>query len=108
MGAPMRWAGNVARVQNERAALAKKMAPPMASAPNDPVFDLNPAHGAPQQGAALQPRVREMFPETLLWRPELITDDDGNATLPLDLADSITTWRLSASAVAGDGRLGAL
>jgi alpha-2-macroglobulin-like protein len=59
-------------------------------------------------GGVPQPRIREMFPETLLWKPEIITDDDGTATLPLELADSITTWRLSASAVAGDGKLGAM
>ncbi|MFQ5731742.1 MAG: MG2 domain-containing protein [Planctomycetaceae bacterium] len=53
------------------------------------------------------PRVRQWFPETLLWRPELITDDDGNARLEIDLADSITTWRVNASAVSTDGRLGA-
>jgi uncharacterized repeat protein (TIGR01451 family) len=52
-------------------------------------------------------RVRQDFPETLLWRPEVITDNDGRATLEIPLADSITTWRLSASAVAADGRLGA-
>src|SRR5205807_2623783 len=52
-------------------------------------------------------RVRELFPETLLWRPELITDDSGHASLDVELADSITTWRLSASAVTADGRLGA-
>ena len=55
----------------------------------------------------LLPRIRDCFPETLLWRPELITDDAGRASLDLDLADSITTWRLSAGAVAADGRLGA-
>ncbi len=54
------------------------------------------------------PRVREWFPETLLWRPELITDDQGRASLDIDLADSITTWRLTGSAVTGDGRLGAI
>jgi uncharacterized protein YfaS (alpha-2-macroglobulin family) len=53
------------------------------------------------------PRVRDYFPETLAWRPHLVTDDDGRATLDLELADSITTWRLSASAVTADGRLGA-
>ncbi|MGB6044315.1 MAG: alpha-2-macroglobulin family protein, partial [Pirellulales bacterium] len=51
-------------------------------------------------------RVRKHFPETLLWRPELITDDSGVAELEIDLADSITTWRLSASAVSADGNLG--
>ncbi len=61
----------------------------------------------PGGGEATPPRVRQLFPETLLWRPEIVTDDAGEATLPLDLADSITTWRLSASAVSGDGKLGA-
>src|SRR5207248_3823742 len=53
-------------------------------------------------------RVRELFPETLLWRPELITDDQGHASLDVELADSITTWRLTASAITTDGRLGAM
>jgi hypothetical protein len=52
-------------------------------------------------------RVRELFPETLLWRPELVTDDAGRVSLDFDLADSITSWRLTASAVSADGRLGA-
>src|SRR5262249_52458984 len=58
-------------------------------------------------GALSLPRVRDWFPETLLWRPELITDDEGRARLDVPLADSITTWRLTASAVTADGRLGA-
>jgi hypothetical protein len=54
----------------------------------------------------LRPRVRDYFPETLLWRPEVITDERGRASLDIPLADSITTWRLSTSAVTADGRLG--
>src|SRR5690606_31912178 len=50
--------------------------------------------------------VRQYFPETLLWQPELITDDEGIAMLDLSLADSITTWRISASAVSSVGQLG--
>jgi uncharacterized protein YfaS (alpha-2-macroglobulin family) len=61
---------------------------------------LPPADAAPV-------RVRELFPETLLWRPEVVTDDEGHASIDVDLADSITTWRLLASAVDADGRLGA-
>ncbi len=52
-------------------------------------------------------RVRQWFPETLLWRPEIVTDDAGRATLDVPLADSITTWRLSASAVTSEGKLAA-
>lgn len=62
--------------------------------------------GAEADSAAPPPRVRERFPETLLWLPEVITDESGAATVEIDLADSITTWRLSASAVSADGRLG--
>lgn len=62
--------------------------------------------GAPVE-APLPVRVRELFPETLLWRPELVTDDAGRVSLDIDLADSITSWRLTASAVSADGRLGA-
>ena len=52
-------------------------------------------------------RVRDWFPETLFWQAEQITDDRGEYELPLQLADSITRWRLTASAVTADGRLGA-
>ena len=52
------------------------------------------------------PRVRRFFPETLLWRPQLLTDESGNAQLELSLADSITTWRLAGSAVSKSGQLG--
>ncbi len=51
-------------------------------------------------------RVRRYFPETLLWRPQLITDEQGRARLEIPLADSITTWRLSMNAVSGKGELG--
>jgi len=52
------------------------------------------------------PRVRSYFPETMLWRPEVITDANGRATLTIPLADSITTWKLSGAAVSGEGDLG--
>jgi len=51
-------------------------------------------------------RVREFFPETLAWMPEIVTDDKGEAEITLPAADSITTWRLSLLANAKDGRMG--
>lgn len=57
-------------------------------------------------GATPATRVRQWFPETLLWRPELITDDQGRAELSIDLADSITNWRLAIDAVSVEGVLG--
>jgi len=55
---------------------------------------------------AAPPRIRRYFPETLLWQPQLITDAQGRASLTLPLADSITSWRLSMSAVSAAGQLG--
>ena len=51
-------------------------------------------------------RVRQYFPETLAWMPEIVTDEDGKTEITLPAADSITTWRLSLLANAKDGRLG--
>jgi hypothetical protein len=52
-------------------------------------------------------RIREYFPETLLFEPSLITDEGGRARLVIpQLADSITTFRMTASAIAKSGALG--
>lgn len=50
--------------------------------------------------------VRDWFPETLLWAPEVITDDAGHAKVQVPFADSITTWRLGLTAVSKTGQLG--
>jgi 5-hydroxyisourate hydrolase-like protein (transthyretin family) len=62
--------------------------------------------GGASGGEAAPARVREYFPETMLWEPALITDERGHASLPLQFADSITTWRLTASASSAGGLLG--
>lgn len=56
--------------------------------------------------SAASPYVRKWFPETLLWRPEIITDDQGHATVDVELADSITTWQVTTNAVSEAGKLG--
>ena len=73
------------------------------------MMDKVKAESKPQSssgGGPAPPRLREYFPETLWWQPALITDDSGHATLALDFADSITTWRLTASASSRHGLLG--
>lgn len=58
-------------------------------------------------GESLQPtRVREWFPETLVWAPEIIADENGRASISFDLADSITNWKAMGSAVTAGGGLG--
>jgi 5-hydroxyisourate hydrolase-like protein (transthyretin family) len=65
------------------------------------------ARGADKdQAAAGAPRLRQYFPETLYWAPEVLTDESGFVSLEVPMADSITTWRLTALASSQDGRLG--
>jgi len=52
------------------------------------------------------PRLREYFPETLVWQPSLETDASGRARLNFKLADNITTWKMSVIASTLDGEIG--
>jgi hypothetical protein len=51
---------------------------------------------------------RDSFPETLLWAPEVITDDSGHATIKVPFEDSITTYRFGVKAVSRAGQLGSM
>jgi hypothetical protein len=51
------------------------------------------------------PHVRDYFPETLYWEPELVTDSAGHATVRVKLADSVTTWRVAVMGSTLDGRI---
>lgn len=59
-----------------------------------------------QEAAISTPRLREYFPETLLWQPALETDASGHAQLRFKLADNITTWKMSIVASTADGEIG--
>ncbi len=48
-------------------------------------------------------RIRQFFPETWLWVPDLLTDPDGAAVIDLTAPDSITTWRLHAVSTSNKG-----
>ena len=50
--------------------------------------------------------LRQIFPETLYWSAETVTDEGGHLTLDLPLADNITIWRLTALASTREGELG--
>jgi uncharacterized protein YfaS (alpha-2-macroglobulin family) len=70
------------------------------------VVAATPAPGVEQASGSQTPRLRQYFPETLYWAPEVVTDEDGFVVLDIPMADSITTWRLTALASSQDGRLG--
>jgi len=77
------------------AAIVEPTAEPTPSAPEAPTPPAEP------------PRLRQFFPETLYWVAEAITDEGGHLALEVPLADSITTWRLTALASSQAGKLGA-
>ncbi|MEI2689892.1 MAG: alpha-2-macroglobulin family protein [Anaerolineae bacterium] len=52
------------------------------------------------------PIIRERFPQTLYWNPEIVTDAAGRLAVTLPTGNSITTWRINALAVDRTGRLG--
>lgn len=60
---------------------------------------------APAQQPISTPRVREYFPETLFWAPEVVTSRDGTASVHVKLADSVTTWRIAVIASTIDGKV---
>lgn len=56
--------------------------------------------------AASTPRLREYFPETLVWQPLLETDAEGRASLSFKMADNITTWKLAVIGSTANGEIG--
>lgn len=52
------------------------------------------------------PRLREYFPETLVWQPLLETDTQGRAKLDFKLADNITTWKMAVIGSTMEGEFG--
>jgi hypothetical protein len=111
--------GAMAPVQNlemRQMGAAPPMAPGMAlpaaaptqaaAAETAKAADAAAVAGGEGQAKQEAPRLRQFFPETLYWNPEVVTDGSGFASLEIPMADSITTWRLTALASSQDGRLG--
>ncbi len=57
-------------------------------------------------GSGSEIRVRSWFPETLFVDPNVLTDDAGQAQISMTMADSITSWRLTALASSLQGQIG--
>ncbi|MEJ2210338.1 MAG: alpha-2-macroglobulin family protein, partial [Anaerolineae bacterium] len=98
----------VEEVMVEREGALLGMAPPVpAEAPvaEMPKSAQDQSAGATGAGQG-SPLLRQFFPETMYWNPEAVTDAAGHWQADLDLAHTITTWRLTALASAQDGRLG--
>jgi len=73
--------------------------PPNAGVPD-------PMPGAGGKSAEAGVKVRKYFPETLYVNPAVITDPNGTATFDVEMADSITEWRMTGLASSQGGLLG--
>ena len=51
-------------------------------------------------------QVRSDFSTTILWTPDVITGEDGKATVPVTFNDTLTTWRATARAFTSDDHFG--
>jgi hypothetical protein len=64
--------------------------------------DLTPSTAKP----LFTPKLRKYFPETLVWRPEVITDQNGRARIRFPMGDNITEWNMSVIASTTSGQIG--
>src|SRR5437667_231283 len=53
-----------------------------------------------------EPTIRKEFKDTAFWQPQVLTGDDGKATVSFKLPDNLTTWRATARGVTADTRVG--
>lgn len=76
------------------------------AAPAAPASTAEAGETTATRGQSTPTRLRQYFPETLYWLPELETDDQGQARIEVPMADSITTWRVSVVASDLNGNIG--
>jgi uncharacterized protein YfaS (alpha-2-macroglobulin family) len=60
----------------------------------------------PAEKPLFTPKLRKYFPETLVWRPEVITDQSGHARIRFPMGDNITAWKMSVIASTIGGQIG--
>ena len=67
---------------------------------NDVISEANA--GGKGGGGLDDPRLRQDFRNTAHWEGQLVTDDNGRASVEVPMPDNLTTWRMQVRAVSGD------
>ena len=75
---------------------------PVALAVAEPA-EAKAANRARKPGASPEGAARSWFPETFLFEPLVVTDEQGAAVVPVRVPDRLTTWRVLALAHARTG-----
>ncbi|MCE7981390.1 MAG: hypothetical protein DYG89_09380 [Caldilinea sp. CFX5] len=71
---------------------------PTAAPPTD--------NNSPAELAGNNAQVRRRFEDTAYWNALITTDANGQATITIKLPDNLTTWRITAKALAADAKVG--
>jgi uncharacterized protein YfaS (alpha-2-macroglobulin family) len=87
-------------------ALAVPKAAPKETAA-DQVAEESKASTAPPAPTA-PVALRSEFAETAFWRPQLLTDADGSASIEFTVPDSVTSWNVFVHAVTRDWKAGSV
>ena len=92
-----------------RAKLSLQAAPSVGQAAAAPAADMAEAKGMAADGEGpplAEAVVREFFKDTVLWAGSVVTDANGEATVPVTMPDQLTTFALHAVAADTDTRVG--
>ena len=65
-----------------------------------------PRLGGKGGGGLDDPRLRQEFRNSAYWEAQLVTDQDGKASVEVKMPDNLTTWRMQVLAVSGDTQVG--
>jgi uncharacterized protein YfaS (alpha-2-macroglobulin family) len=61
-----------------------------------------PSTGGKGGGGLEDTRLRQDFRNTAYWEAQLVTDDEGRASVEVEMPDNLTTWRMQVRAISGD------
>ncbi|MBN2518400.1 MAG: hypothetical protein JXB14_06130 [Candidatus Altiarchaeota archaeon] len=88
---------------------AQNIAPsaaPMEAAREVAMDAMSGGFSAKAAAGLVEPTIREYFPDTAFWHAHVITDSNGEATVRVQIPDSLTTWKSTARAITKDFKVG--
>jgi hypothetical protein len=81
--------------------------PIMENGPLDLGYEMTKSPGSYDASSPIAPpHLRFDFPETMIFAPQVVTDETGHASYALNVADSLTSWRVQTDAIAASGGTG--
>jgi uncharacterized protein YfaS (alpha-2-macroglobulin family) len=98
--------GVMGGARNEMAAAPAPPPAPMPASVAPELTKAKEAANAAPQGAGIDVQVRSDFRSTALWKPDLITDANGTATVAVKYPEALTTWRATARAATSGSAFG--